>query len=108
MENIRESYAQVNKYIKERLKRKQVNIPKIMELYSEGVSEDNIRILHRITQEELGYILRNYMTLEIIKQRKESKKRLDGKVSNLMGLSKKQQKEDNEILSIEEALALFE
>lgn len=108
MEDIRENYAQVNKRIKESIERKQVNIPKIMELYSEGMSEDNIRILHRITQEELGYILRNYMTAEISEQRKESKTRLDGKICNLMGLSKAQQKEDDKVLSIEEALALFE
>ena len=107
MEDIRENYSQVNRRLKENIERKQVNINKIMELYSEGMSEDNIRIIHRITQEELGYILRNYLTVEIIEQRKESKSRLDG-IDNLMGLSKKQQKEDDEILTMEEALALFE
>lgn len=107
MKDIRENYSQVNRRLKENIERKQVNINKIKELYSEGMSEDNIRIIHRITQEELGYILRNYLTVEIIEQRKESKSRLDG-IDNLMGLSKKQQKEDDEILTMEEALALFE
>ena len=65
MEDIRENYAHVNRNIKESIERKQVNIPKIMELYSEGMSEDNIRTPHRITQEELGYIIRNHMTAEI-------------------------------------------
>lgn len=108
MEDIRESYAQVNKSIKESIERKQVNIPNIMQLYSEGMSEDNIRTLHRITQEELGYIIRNFMTLEMSDQRKESKTRLDGKNGNFMGLPKEKQKDDEKVPTMEEALALFE
>ena len=39
---------------------------------------------------------------------KSNRKLLNVKGCNYMGFSKKQQKEDDEVLSIEEALALFE
>ena len=108
MENLRVKYEHINRAIKNNIKRKNIDIPQILEKYSEGISEDNIRMVHRLDKEELSYILRNYTTAEIIEKRKKSQKLLDGKMYNLMGLSKKQQKEDEEVLPIKEALALFE
>lgn len=108
MEDIRKKYAQVNKRIKDNIERKQVDISNVMEMYAHGISEDKIRNVYRLTEEELGYILRNNMTARIRNKRNENIGSLRGKAVNLMGLSKKQQKEDNEVLSIEEALALFE
>lgn len=108
MENIRVKYEHINRAIKNNIKRKNINIPQILEKYSEGISEDKIMIVYRLDKEELSYILSNYTTAEIIEKRKKSQKLLVGNMYNLMGLSKEQQKEDEEVLSIQEALALFE
>ena len=108
MPSIRAKYANINRAIKENIKRKNIDIPQILEEYSEGISEDKIIIVQRVDKEELSYILRNYTTVEMIEKRNKMKSIFDGKMYNLMGLSKEQQKEDEEVLHIQEALALFE
>lgn len=109
MENIRKNYAHINNAIKKNLELKNVDISKVIEKYAEGIAEDNIRILYKLTQDELSYILSKYVTPKIIERRTKNRNVLNVKGCNYMGFSKKQQKEDDkEVLSIEEALALFE
>ena len=101
-------YAQKNTAIKRSLKARNVDISKVLEKYSEGISEYHIKILYKITEDELSYILSNYLSSEIVTQRNENKKKLNDRSCNYMGLTKQQQEDNENPLSIKEALALFE
>ena len=109
MSNIRRYYEAKNREIEEKLNKRNVDFNQIIKSYEEGMDDNHIMVLYKIEQDELSYILNRYTTRKVINKRKESIKKLEGKnTCNMMGLSKKQQKEEGEVLSIKEALALFE
>lgn len=107
---IRKKYANLNKEIGESLKSRKIDIEGILEKYVSGRDKEHIKILYRVNDEELSFILTRYITDEHRKKRKESmkKKAIGEKISsNLMGLSNEQRKKI-ECIPIEDAIALVE
>ena len=64
--------------------------------------------LFKLTKDELSYIVTKHVTAEIILKRNKSIQLVKGFKYNCMGMSKQHSEDDEEVLSIKEALALFE
>ena len=75
------------------------------------MDKEHIIVLYKLNPEELSYILNRYTTKYILDKRTQAREKLGEKFCyNMMGLPKKQQKDkdDEKVLTMEEALALFE
>ena len=109
MEDIRTKYAHIKQAIKENIERREIDIPKVIRSYAQGMSKERIQILYRLEDVELSYILSNYVTFEVIEKRNQLRTILNGKNCNIMGLPNYARKTDQEpVLTIQEAIALVE
>ena len=104
--NIRAVYAKINQQIKLNIERKNVNIKELIDKYEKGMSDGHIRIIYKLNEEEMGYILRNNLTPRIIKNRQETIRKLDTFKMNMMGL--KNEDVDNSKLTLQDAIDLVE
>lgn len=107
--DIRNRYTQINTRLEQEIKQKNIDIKKVLEQYSLGMSMTHIKILYRLNDEQMSFILNNYVSDELRQKRKEGKNLLNNtfyKNSNIMGLSKQQQTIDK--LPLSKAIALVE